>query len=131
MSQDEFPHNEYDPTCSQGANCDHMRYMLEGYRAAVLDPDPDTLTCHFSRPYSPRGARDISWTTGFKQALKDLGKLPNEGGTITTVSYGTPGINPVTTEVMHDDNRVAKDLMTAALNASVKPPGDGSPPPDR
>jgi len=72
----DFPHNEYDPSCSADSNGQHMRYMLEGYRAAVLDPDPSALESPLARPYSPGGARDVSWVTGFKQALKDLAKTP-------------------------------------------------------
>lgn len=68
----DFPHSEYDPGASHDANCQHMRYMLEGYRAAVLNPSTDYLNVSFMRPYSPGSARDISWSTGCKQALIDL-----------------------------------------------------------
>lgn len=63
----EFPHNEYDPDCSPHANCDHMRYLLEGYRARTCGAENDN-------PYSPRSARAESWKRGFEQADKDLGK---------------------------------------------------------
>jgi len=60
----EFPHNEYDPTCHPYSNAQHMKFLLQGYRAAVLKE----TYC----PYSPGGARGVSWTIGFNQATRDL-----------------------------------------------------------
>ncbi len=61
----EFPFNEYDKECSADANCMHMMYMLEGYRAFVTKAE-DT------QPYSPGSSRDVSWRIGYEQAEKDL-----------------------------------------------------------
>ncbi len=58
-----------------------MMYMLEGYRARVLDGgDADP-------PYSPGGARDLSWRTGYAKAGADLITSPL-GGTRGVTSDG-------------------------------------------
>jgi len=65
----EFPFNEIDSTCFVADNLDHILYLFEGYRACVLkDQDYNE---NYS-PYSPHGARDISWKIGYKQAMKDI-----------------------------------------------------------
>lgn len=59
-----FPHNEYDPSAHPDSNAQHMRYMLEGYRAQIVDPWDLS-------PYAPGTTRDVSWTKGFNQARED------------------------------------------------------------
>jgi len=87
FSMSEFPHNEYDPTCGADANCQHMRYMLEGYRAYVLDP-------YDVSPYSPGGARDVSWKKGFEQAGKDSKPFQAPAGPPNAIDCSIPDTCP-------------------------------------
>lgn len=66
MDKNKFPFNQYDVKYSGDANAQHLLYLLEGYRAAVLLGDIG------NNPYSPGSARSNSWEIGFKQAEIDI-----------------------------------------------------------
>lgn len=62
----EFPHSEVDRSSEDWANVAHLRHVFEGYRAVVLERG------EASCPYSPGGARAVSWESGAKRAREDL-----------------------------------------------------------
>ena len=45
----------------------HLHYVFEGYRARVSGE----YESEDESPYSPGGARDISWRGGYRQAITD------------------------------------------------------------
>ncbi len=59
---------QIDNTCHPDSNLQHMRYMFEGYRAFVLNANGVEVD---TRPYSPYGARAVSYECGWRLAEKD------------------------------------------------------------
>jgi hypothetical protein len=58
---------KYDITASTDANYQHLKYLFEGYRAAMLETH-----IYDGCPYSPGSARACSWWQGVELAKEDL-----------------------------------------------------------
>ena len=57
---------QLDYSCHLDSNIQHLRHMLEGYRAHIRGVD-DAEGC----PYSPGSARAYSWNLGVEWAIAD------------------------------------------------------------
>ena len=69
----EFKNALTDKTCSLDSNLEHLLHWMEGYRTVIVihcgtEPEDEIE----DDPYSPGGARAISFAAGKKQAMRDL-----------------------------------------------------------